>query len=268
MNKMSMDQLQRKPEDDFIALCVAAARVSGGSLEREKSFSFTRGSLMSWYDKVFDFQSAHGAGDGKDLYATAAAADLAREMILRARKGEIPGNIFLRHGGETEALEEPLIKAGYEVFYAQTGMVLDRSGLRLPDGEYSGIRRVDGDEDLKKWIACLDLSFDRKRDLVQYRNLMAAPEMSLWGLYDGSLMVSTILLFERGETAGIHLVSTHPEHRKKGHGARLTAFAAERAFSRGAEQVVLLSSLMGEGVYAGLGFVPYGRVKHLRPRPL
>ncbi len=250
---MTKAEIQRIIENDFTSLCAAAAGVSGGTLVRDGLYSFTRGSLMEWYDKVFDFRLPVPDGG-------AFAADLVR----RIEKGEIPRSVFLASGPETEALEAPLVRAGFSVFYEQTGMAVRRGELRAPEGGPGEIGPVTTGEDLDAWIACLDLSFERKRNRTQYGKLAGADGISLWGIRDGGVMVSTILLQERGEASGIHLVSTHPDHRKKGHGARLTAFAAGRAFSAGADRVVLLSSPMGRGMYAGLGFAVYGTVKHLR----
>jgi GNAT superfamily N-acetyltransferase len=64
--------------------------------------------------------------------------------------------------------------------------------------------------------------------------------------------------FEQGDTAGIYLVATHPEARRRGLGALVMRGLHADACARGRAVAVLQSSQMGHGLYRQLGYRELG----------
>lgn len=64
--------------------------------------------------------------------------------------------------------------------------------------------------------------------------------------------------FERGDTAGIYLVATHPEARHRGLGALVMHGLHADAHARGRAVAVLQASSMGHGLYRRLGYRELG----------
>jgi len=79
------------------------------------------------------------------------------------------------------------------------------------------------------------------------------------GWLDGQ-PVATALLFLAAGAAGIYLVTTIPEARRKGIGAHMTWHALQQARDMGYRIGVLEASEMGLGVYRSLGFQEYCRI--------
>ncbi|MCY1073249.1 GNAT family N-acetyltransferase [Archangium lansingense] len=64
--------------------------------------------------------------------------------------------------------------------------------------------------------------------------------------------------FEQGDTAGIYLVATHPEARRRGLGALVMQALHADARARGCGVAVLQSSLLGYDLYQSLGYRDLG----------
>ncbi len=87
-------------------------------------------------------------------------------------------------------------------------------------------------------------------------------EHPLWRLYIGSLNgtpVGTSSLFLGAGVAGIHGVTTLPEHRGKGIATAMTYPPLLGARNEGYRVGVLFSSEMAIGIYSKMGFLEYGQ---------
>lgn len=80
----------------------------------------------------------------------------------------------------------------------------------------------------------------------------------LW-LGDEPVAISMLLL--AGEVANVFNVSVPPRHQRRGFGAAATWEVVRRGRARGARRTALVSSHMGEPVYAGMGFEVVGHVR-------
>jgi hypothetical protein len=85
----------------------------------------------------------------------------------------------------------------------------------------------------------------------------------------GAEAVATAMIYESDGVASVQWVGTVPSARGAGLGALVTAAVTNLAFERGATQVTLQASPMGEPVYLGLGYEPiYRFTEYVRwPKP-
>jgi GNAT superfamily N-acetyltransferase len=85
---------------------------------------------------------------------------------------------------------------------------------------------------------------------------------------EGGRPLAGAVSFERGDTAGIYLVATHPAARRRGLGARVMHCLHADAFARGRSVAVLQASDMGHDLYRRLGYRDLGGwpnwVRHTR----
>ena len=255
MGKPDMNDrdVQNTIENNFIELCLAAARASSGKIVSEKGYSYTKDCLMAWYDRIFALREP--ALRSPDFFC---------DMKSRISKGELPRSIFLSSELVSRGIDKQFLNHGFEPFYEQTGMATHHGQKEFALTSDEEIRPIKTDDELNEWIGCLERVFGKKRSKALYERLSTHRGISLWGLYSAKIMVSTVLILTDGKTAGLHLIGTHPEFRHRGFGTKMTAFAVNRCFQEKNEAVVLLSSNMGKALYAQLGFREQGKVLHLK----
>jgi GNAT superfamily N-acetyltransferase len=84
-------------------------------------------------------------------------------------------------------------------------------------------------------------------------SLLALDVVDVHVAWVGTMATSTATTFT-GESAGVYLVATPPEHRGRGYGGAVTAHAVREAFGRGAAFAYLQASAKGFPVYRRVGF--------------
>ena len=160
--------------------------------------------------------------------------------------------------------------AAHGLTYAEgaPGMAVDLSVLReIPTLAGLAIEHVEGAGTLKEWVrvasagfglpassqsTCVDLFTGLGFDL---------PLRNYVGYRDGE-PVATAQLFLGAGVAGIYVVATIPEARRKGIGAAMMLAPLRQARALGYRIGILHSSPMGLGVYCRLGFQEYCRIRH------
>lgn len=79
--------------------------------------------------------------------------------------------------------------------------------------------------------------------------------------------VSVAQMCVTGTTAGIYMVATPAEHRRRGYGAAVTWAAISEGARRGCDHAILQASELGAPVYRAMGFVDIGRYVQLEGPP-
>lgn len=182
-------------------------------------------------------------------------------------------SMFLTANDRCEASEAVLQSFGYEYSGAIPGMVADL-GADLDCGVPEGcaVTRVPSHDDGEDFAAFLSMAYpiaplaarlfspaevgitDAPDDPVQFFLVTS----------DGTTVASSALVLAGG-VAGVYCVATHPEHRRKGLGAAVTAHTMGVARSLGFTSIVLQASEQGYSTYKRLGFVDESPV-HLMMR--
>lgn len=166
-------------------------------------------------------------------------------------------------------LGEHLMAHGLVYTDGPPGMAADLLELNedLPEPAGLTIERVEDIETLKKWAYASIIGFGLPETHVDaWFELFAGlgfdlPLRNYVGILDGE-PVSTTELFLAEGVAGIYVVTTVPEARRRGIGAALTLAALREARAIGYRIGILHSSSMGLGVYRRLGFEEYCKMGH------
>lgn len=135
------------------------------------------------------------------------------------------------------------------------------------------IGTVETDEALAEWVrvycACFEVPDTAVEDTlrVETERTDAGPVVRFAATLDGR-MVGTALLLTTHDVAGIYVVTTLPEYRRRGIGTAVTAAALETARERGLRVGTLQASQLGEPVYRRMGFTKIDEYRLYRfPEP-
>ncbi len=113
------------------------------------------------------------------------------------------------------------------------------------------------EEELSQYITLVSEAYDLPGWLARQilnADFIAQQNVHLYlALVDG-VPVSTSMLVNTPEVAGIYWVATGKTARKKGYGERVTWHAVREALKQGHSSVILQASAMGEPIYQRMGF--------------
>ena len=144
----------------------------------------------------------------------------------------------------------------------EPGMLLDPLPPSCPSPPHGlDIRRVTSREEMHTLVRTAEVGFGAPPGMMEVLAdglADAAGGGSLQGGcylgYYGGRPVSTSLRFTKGKMAGVFLVATLPEFRRRGFGEAMTWRAAMDGRSEGCVSSVLQSSEMGQPVYEKIGY--------------
>ena len=91
-----------------------------------------------------------------------------------------------------------------------------------------------------------------------------SPQRFYVGYLDGE-PVASVELTLTGRTAGVYGVATRERFRQRGYGTTMTRHALLEARAAGCQTAILQATAAGAGIYAKLGFSPYGEVREFKP---
>jgi len=199
--------------------------------------------------------------------ASAGPESVIDAAISRATSRQVPMAWWVGPSDPVPDMGQHLEMKGF--FHAATlnGMAVDLQTLVEPASMPQGftISKVNDSEDLETWCQIMT-EVSEFPDFVQTAWLemyqaMEIIDSPLWHLYLGSLdgtPVATSGLFLGAGVAGIHGVTTLPEHRGRGIGYAMTKLPLLDARSQDYRVGVLFSSEMALGIYLKLGFQEFG----------
>ena len=156
--------------------------------------------------------------------------------------------------------------AGLSVFGEAPGMVLDHrlDAARAPDGVE--LREVTTDADARSFAAVQGAAYatygmppDVTPLLLGRIEVLRAPHIATFlALVDGEAAAGAMVVVTHG-VAGIYWVGTTPAARGRGLAELCTRAATNRGFDLGARMAALQASVMGEPIYARMGYVTVTR---------
>jgi ribosomal protein S18 acetylase RimI-like enzyme len=192
------------------------------------------------------------------------------ETLTRVRTRSVTTfSWWTESGSQPTDLGKYLLAHGLAYTDGPPGMAADllalNEDLSVPAGLM--IERVEDSETLKKWAYASIIGFGLPETYVDaWSDLFAGlgfelPLRNYIGILDGEPVATTELFLAAG-VAGIYVVTTVPEARRRGIGAALTLAALREARAMGYRIGILHSSSMGLGVYRRLGFEQYCKMGH------
>lgn len=160
-------------------------------------------------------------------------------------------------------LGDILEKFGLKKIDTFPGMAMDLTKLdysySFPEG--LSVKLVSNELELQDWCKAFHSGFGMPREREELflkadlAVMSSIPDQFLRfvGYWDGEPIASSAVVLDNG-LAGVYLVTTHPEHRKKGIGTIMTVKALEEAKARNFKIGVLQSTKMGYHIYKNIGF--------------
>jgi len=185
--------------------------------------------------------------------------------IARCKSKNVPMIWFTGPSTKPADLGSRLLERGFR-HYESPGMAADLDSLpenlQLPQSFV--IKRVDSDEDLRKWCQIMCDVFEMPKFVedawLDFKLSLGFDSSLPIRHYLGSLndeVVSTSTLFLGAGVAGIYDVSTLDRARRKGIGSAMTAIPLMEARGLGYRVGILNSSEIGFNVYRRVGFQEY-----------
>jgi len=113
-------------------------------------------------------------------------------------------------------------------------------------------KKIDNEQDVKIWSELYPNAFGyiiSKEILIHNHN-----DVLFYLVSNEDQPIGTFMLFQTGNTIGIHGVGVIPEMRRKGFAEEIMKFALNLAIDLKAEYALLQASVMGKAIYTRLGF--------------
>lgn len=179
-------------------------------------------------------------------------------LILEVQRGAVPGLVMLNPNDENlphiEAFNKRGIRRGN-----WSAMSMDLSQFeRTSSSDF----KIDLAKDLSDWVELVEqcLMGDATLDLNIFQKLQQNEDTFLLECRVNNRLVSTSLLFLSEDSAGIYLVSSHPDFRNKGLGTSMMLHALDLAKQKGAKFVHIQATQIAKGLYASIGFKELGQI--------
>jgi len=150
-------------------------------------------------------------------------------------------------------------------FKNTTWTAMSRSAKKLPELlpiEGLSIRKVFDAESFFKWKSLVEESLMANETMNHsvFQNLFHLNSVNYYLAYWKGEAVGCSLLFQSEDEAGLYLIGTQEEHRRKGIGSALTLTMLHDAEKQGAKGFQLQATEKGRPVYEKLGFESKGKI--------
>jgi GNAT superfamily N-acetyltransferase len=205
-----------------------------------------------------------GSGHGHDV----------KQAVVRART-ELVGVPWMWWVApdSVPGTDERLVEHGFERVGTMPVMAvaLDRvADVPEPPGVEIGVLSGADRETCAEWVRAYGPSFGVGPELMDSvvdveQDWARDPRAVRFVAREGGQAVGTAVLFDADGVAGVYLVATAEEHRRRGIGAALTAAALAEGRRRGLRVGTLQASSLGVPVYTRMGFETVAEYALYRP---
>ena len=254
MSDMTKENKAKLAVDSLMDSCKMLAELSKG-MERKEGYDAYFVPETFWYNRV------HLHSDtSSDIKETI------QEVASRVRAGELPPLLSWNEDDfDKKEMKHLLLDAGYVPIVAQILMYISLEG-RTP---VECAPQVDGiqPEEAEKWSLMTAEAFAKPPETEGMKLLSTQEDCDflVWRESNGDAageMLGGTLLICKDKNAGIHEVSTLPEHRRKGIGAALVNRAFDMAVEKGCTYATLQASELGSYLYSQLGMEEVGYLQN------
>lgn len=228
-----------------------------GSWGQQDGMEWIQNPHDQWYGGVFGIQPE------MELSLFQEKVSIARREI---EAGKFPSKLMISEAQQALRPEQKqcLEAQGFHEDMWQTGMVLpiekqsyDQS---LPEGDFIWLTEIKSQ--LKEWAEGVAKAFSQKEEDAIVRCFADSRIMDLYYYLHNDIVAATGLVYHQKDVAGIYLVGTTPEYRRRGFADAIVRRALKNEAKKGVSTVVLQASEMGFPVYERIGFQVTGRISH------
>jgi ribosomal protein S18 acetylase RimI-like enzyme len=124
------------------------------------------------------------------------------------------------------------------------------------------VKSVDDEQILNDWIGIIKQVLMQNKIISEQvlNGMFQHPDVTLMVGYFNNQPVSAGMVFVREGVAGLYFIATLSEYQRRGLGAVLVSRLIQDSFSKGANEIILQSSVAGKKLYLKLGFIPEGEI--------
>jgi len=124
------------------------------------------------------------------------------------------------------------------------------------------VKSVDDEQILNDWIGIIKQVLMQNKIISEQvlNGMFQHPDVTLMVGYFNNQPVSAGMVFVREGVAGLCFIATLSEYQRRGLGAVLVSRLIQDSFSKGANEIILQSSVAGKKLYLKLGFIPEGEI--------
>jgi len=163
---------------------------------------------------------------------------------------------------ENKELEAGLIEHKFMLKSAVKGMYLNLTEHSMPDKNFSSIDEVNNEQRAIEFAKIASKSFGYEILESTIIPLINSSRLKLFiGKHNGKYVSSGMLLLDKNNISGLHMIGTIPECRGLGLGKIMTNKLLFEAHENKSAQVVLVASEAGERIYSKLRFISDGILK-------
>ncbi len=252
MMDMTKENKAKQAVDSLMDSCEILAGLSKG-MERHEGYDAYFVPETFWYNRIY--LKGNTSSDVKETI---------NEISARVKAGELPPLLSWNDDDyDKKEMRRLLLNAGYVPIVTQTLMYISLEG-RSPITNSPQVEHI-RPEEAETWSQMTADAFGKPPETEGMKLLSTHEDCDflVWRESDaeesgtGEMLGGTLLIC-KNKNAGIHEVSTLPEHRRKGIGAALVNRAFDIAVEKGCTYATLQASEMGYPLYLRLGMEEVG----------
>jgi len=239
-------------ESSFSDICKKTSQLTNSTHNNLSHYSWAENSFDPWFSRIFNFNIPKS-----NIHETIS------EMREKITNGSQPNSLLMTESDFYSEVKECLESESFTNFYNQVGMALHLDQLELSQNKiHSNIKILNNTFELNKWIKVIKEIFGSDKNSFLYEKYLSDNDFTFFAYYLDDKIIGTALLYISNNVAGIHMVGTLHDYRKKGIGSEITKLAFDFARQQGATIGVLQASPMGKTVYEKIGFKEYSKIAH------
>jgi hypothetical protein len=242
-NSPVMSNLEKNIYNFYITI----AESTGRGINTGKSIKCVNTHPSCWPNYIFDAKFAQNR-----------IKDEVELLKQRIRTGTVPNSWFIGPGSASVFLPESPEQFGFTKAFSWPGMSITigemNSQFQVSDDFI--INEVKNMDSLNQWSDIINTGmFGYGFEGVNlFKNLLGKKDIKLFLGFFNDLPVSTSLMYLNSGVAGLFLISTLPDFRRRGFGIQLTLAPVKKAFEYGYEYAGLFATSSGERIYKKIGF--------------
>lgn len=187
-------------------------------------------------------------------------SDSIDEIKHLSKKNELPDTVTITSPNDLNR------DADFEFVFGQTNMAFDLNFFSMNSPQDLNVKRVRTVEESIEFANTASASFGYRVNpdvIIQLVKKSKVLRLFTYQEHCECLGCGSVF-FDAKHNAGLHMIGTLPKSRAKGIGKRMTESLLMEAKASNANLCVLNASFMGEPLYTGLGFKPYGKIETYR----